>query len=242
VSHDPADPRALPYLPPVDPAASGSGAGVAVTPDAFAGFLADGDEEIARWALSQQLAERPRALVYDTFVREAMRLVGERWSSGRWTISEEHLASRTLGRVLASVAPEPSPAARVDPVAVLAGVAGEEHAIGLMALSHVLGEAGLSVHDLGPDVPADDLARYVSKVEGRLVALSASSSARLDELVDTVAALHALPSHPVVIVGGRITEHADLSPVGADFVGASLVDCARYARELARGGRLSDPS
>ena len=51
-------------------------AGAEVTAEAFAGFLADGDEEIARWALQRQLSARPRAEVYDTFVRDAMRLVG----------------------------------------------------------------------------------------------------------------------------------------------------------------------
>ena len=87
-------PRGLPFLPPVDPAGGGHAGDAAVTAEAFAGFLADGDEEVARWALSRMLEGTPRAVVYDTFVRDAMRLVGERWVAGRWTISEEHLASR----------------------------------------------------------------------------------------------------------------------------------------------------
>ena len=34
-----------------------------------------------------------------------------------------------------------------------------------MTLSHVLREAGFAVNDLGPDVPADDLARYAARTE-----------------------------------------------------------------------------
>lgn len=232
-----------PFLPPVDPAVAHGAAGAAVTAEAFAGFLADGDEEIARWALSRQLAARPRAAVYDTFVREAMRLVGERWLSGRWTISEEHLASRTLSRVLASLAPEPSPADRLDPVAILAGVAGEEHAIGLMALAHVLRESGFAVADLGADVPAEDLVRFTAKADARLVALSASSSVREEVVRDTVTAVLALPRPPAVMVGGRIAELTSLGDLGADWVGTSLVDCARFAGDLAtRLGAERDPA
>jgi methanogenic corrinoid protein MtbC1 len=224
----------LPFLPPVDPAAARqAAAGAEVTPEAFAGFLVDGDAEIVRWALQRQLAVRPRAEVYDTFVREAMRLVGERWVAGRWTISEEHLASRTLATALASVAPAETPAARLDPVAVLAGVAGEEHSIGLLTLTHVLQEAGFAVSDLGPNVPAEDLVRFVAKTEARLVALSATTVVREEMLRDAVAALRALPSSPAIIVGGRIADQADMTAIGADWAGTSLVDCARFARDLA---------
>ena len=231
MSHDPEAPRGLPFLPPVDPTAARPGDAL-VTAEAFAGFLADGDEELARWALSRELAARPRAVVYDTFVRDAMRLVGDRWVSGRWTISEEHLASRTLGRVLTSLAPPPHPLDRVSPVAVLAGVAGEQHSIGLMTLAHVLAEAGFAVSDLGPDVPADDLVRFVARSDARLVALTASSASREENLRDTAAAIRALPRPPALIVGGRIAELVAVGDLGADWSGSSLVDCARFARQL----------
>lgn len=233
MSDDRQAPRGLPFLPPVDPAAARSLAGTAVTAEAFAGFLADGDEDVARWALSRQLAVRPRTVVYDTFVRDAMQLVGERWLTGRWTVSEEHLASRTLARVLGSVAPVPHPLDRIAPVAVLAGVAGEEHSIGLMALAHVLAEAGFATSDLGPDVPAEDLVRYAAKAEARLVSLTATTAVRDETLRDTVAALRALPARPAVFVGGRLADLADLADLGADWSGTSLVECDRAARALA---------
>ena len=204
-----------------------------VTSEAFAGFLADGDMDVARWALTRQLSGRPRAAVYDTFVREAMQIVGERWISGRWTISEEHLASRTLGRVLASVAPTPHPVDRIAPLAVLAGVTGETHSIGLMTLAHVLAEAGFAVSDLGPDVPSEDLVRYASRSQARLVALTASTSMREETVRDTVAAIRALPDRPTVIVGGRIADAGEPPDLGADWVGASLEACGRFARQLA---------
>ena len=225
-------PPPLPSLPPVDPANAHLGADISA--DAFAGFLTDGDAEVATWALRRALARRSRAEVYDTFVRDAMRLVGERWLAGRWTISDEHLASRTLLRVLTSVAPAMRPQDRLGVPAVLASVEGEDHSIGLVALSQVLTEAGFEVADLGPDVPTDDLVRYVARHGARLVAVAAMTDDRIGVVRDVVAALRAVPTPPVVIVGGRIADVADLAPLGADWTGSSLVEVARFADGLAR--------
>ncbi len=207
----------------------------------MAAFLTDGDEPVARWALNQLLDGQPRAVVYDTFLRDTMRIVGERWASGRWTISEEHLATQTLARVLTSLAPADSQAQRIGPQAVLAGVAGEEHAIGLILLDHLLREGGWSVAQLGPNVPVHDLVRFVAKFGARLVALTASNAERSETLHDTIVALRALPSAPKVMVGGRIVDVTDPSVLGADWTGTSVHEAARFA-EVLRAELLSGPS
>jgi MerR family transcriptional regulator, light-induced transcriptional regulator len=222
----------FPRLPPVQPTGGGSSA---ITPEVLAGFLVDGDQELVRWALSLAFGAQTRAEVYDTLVRDAMRLVGKRWTAGRWTISEEHLASRTLVKVLASLAPPESPAERVAPLALLAGVAGEEHSLGLVMLDHVLREVGLGTADLGPNVPADDLVHYAAKAQANVVAITAAGQAREETVRDTIAALKAMPSAPVVMLGGRIADVADvvgLRDAGADWVGSSLRDAAAFARRL----------
>jgi len=160
----------LPVLPPVDPLSSLQPAPDAVTPEAFAALLVDGDVDLATWALRVALSGRPRADVYDTLVHDAMRLVGENWSKGRWTISEEHLASQTLTSALAVVAPSVSPSDRIGPLAVVSCITCGEHSLGLITLEHVLREAGWSVANLRQDVPLDDLVRYATRMQARLVA------------------------------------------------------------------------
>ncbi|MEI7745009.1 MAG: B12-binding domain-containing protein, partial [Chloroflexota bacterium] len=124
----------LPFrLPPVDPA-SARVTGDALSPELLAGLLADGDDELAGWTLQHALEGGSRAEIFDGLLRSAMTLVGEHWRSGRWSIAEEHLASRTLLRALERVRPVLGPEGRIGPLAVLAGVAGEEHMIGLVCL------------------------------------------------------------------------------------------------------------
>jgi methanogenic corrinoid protein MtbC1 len=226
----------LPFLPPVDPAnAARPLPPTTLTPEMLASLLADGDDELAAWALRGALAERRRAEVFDGVLREAMALIGQRWAEGRWTVAEEHLASQTVIRALDRIRESAGPAGRVGPLAVLAGVAGEHHAIGLACLDQVLREDGWTVANLGPDVPAADLARFLARNQASLVALTASLPDRLDALREAVAAARAVrPADPLpVMVGGAIAgDPAVLVGLGVDWAGTSLVDASRFAASI----------
>ena len=222
----------LPFrLPPVDAAAADVPAG-SLSPELLAGLLADGDDELAAWTLRHALEEASRAEVFDGLLRDAMRLVGERWRTGQWTIAEEHLASRTLLRALERIRPEIGPEGRVGPVAVLAGVAGEQHMIGLVCLEQVLAEDGWTVANLGADLPAKDLGSFVERNEVALVALSAMDVGRVGTLADSVRAVRAAAGdrRVPVLVGGRITAQPGLGDtVGADGVAHSLAEAVSLA-------------
>jgi methanogenic corrinoid protein MtbC1 len=218
----------------VDPAAAAEVPSTSLTPELLAGLLADGDDELAAWTIRHALDESSRAAVYDGLLRDAMRLVGDRWRSGRWTIAEEHLASRTLLRTLERLRPDVGPEGRIGPQAVLAGVAGEHHMIGLVCLEHLLADDGWTVANLGADLPAADLGVFVGRNEVALVCLSAMDGARVGALADAVAAIRAADARAVVLVGGGITSVPGIgATVGADGVAHSLGE----ALELARANR-----
>jgi MerR family transcriptional regulator, light-induced transcriptional regulator len=224
----------LPSLPPVDPdAANPRGS---LSPELLASLLADGDDELAAWTLRHALEEAPRAQVFDGLLRDTMHLVGERWSTGQWSVAEEHLASRTLLRALEQVAPDLGPEGRIGPIAVLASVAGEHHMIGLVCLEQVLMEAGWTTTNMGADLPAADLARFVSRNEVALVALSATDPARLGALADTVLAIReATPDRRIpVLVGGGIANRPGLAAaLQVDWTGTSVSAAAAFAATVA---------
>jgi methanogenic corrinoid protein MtbC1 len=221
----------LPKLPPVDPSAADVVPGADLSPELLAGLLADGDDELAAWTLSHAMRQATRAEVFDGLLRDAMRLVGERWVNGQWGIAEEHLASRTLLRALERVRPQLGPEARIGPVAVLAGVAGEHHMIGLVCLEQVLAEAGWTTANLGADLPAQDLGRFVARNDVTLVALSAVDPARLGALADAVDAARAAGGESLrVMVGGQLAERPGVRPATqVDWAGSSLVEAAAFA-------------
>ncbi len=220
-------------LPPVDPRAAREVPTSSLSPELLAGLLADGDDELAAWTLRHALAESSRAEVFDGLLREAMTLVGDRWESGQWTVAEEHLASRTLLRTLERIRPQLGPESRIGPVAVLAGVAGERHMIGLACLEQVLADVGWTIANLGADVPAADLGAFVARNEVALVALSASDRERVGSIADSVQAVHAAAAEhrPPVVVGGRIAGEPGLAAaVDADAVVGSLGAALAFAQ------------
>jgi methanogenic corrinoid protein MtbC1 len=225
-------------LPPVDPAEAGRPHPATLSPELLAGLLVDGDDELAAWVIRDAMAERSRPEVYDGIVREAMRIVGDGWVDGRWSVADEHLASQTLLRALERVRPHLGPEGRVGPLAVLAGVAGERHVIALVCLDHVLQEAGWTVANLGADVPAEDLARFIGSNEAVLVAVGASDPGRADTVVATVAAARAARSVDpplTVMIGGRVAEDpASIAAARPDWAGISLAAAAAFARERGR--------
>ena len=219
------------HLPPVDPSAADEVPGASLSPELLAGLLADGDDELAAWTLRHAMDESSRADVYDGLLREAMHLVGERWRSGRWSVAEEHLASRTLLRALERVRPEIGPEGRIGPLAVLAGVAGEQHMIGLACLEQVLAEDGWTVANLGADVPPADLATFVGRNEVALVCLSAMDGGRVGELADAVRAARGARAGTPVLIGGGISSRPGIAAtVEADGLAHSLVEALALAR------------
>jgi methanogenic corrinoid protein MtbC1 len=226
--------RDAPHLPPVDPHAARVPA-ASLTPELLASLLADGDDELAGWTLRHAMDELPRAEVFDGLVTEAMRLVGQRWLSGEWSIADEHWASQTLVRALDAVRPEIGPEGRVGPLAVLAAPTGELHAVGLVCLEQCLREAGWQVANLGPDCPAPDLARFVDERAPQLVALTASHVDRLPSLLEAVAAVRAAgPGIPVAVGGSLAARPGVRETLGVEWTGSTIGAALAFAGTIAR--------
>ena len=231
------DDHDAPRLPPVDRAAADEGLATAYSPELLASLLADGDDDLAAWTIRQALADGTRVSVYDGLVTDAMRLVGERWVTGQWSIAEEHLASQTLLRALERIRPQLGVEGRIGPLAVLAGVAGEQHMIGLVCLDHVLSESGWTVANLGADVPAADLASFIARNDAALVALTASQMARTEDVTATVDAVRATgPRRLPILLGGHLGAQPGVAATfRLDWAGSTLEGAARFAESVFAG-------
>ena len=224
----------MPELPEVP--AQLSPDGDVAAPEFLASLLADGDDDMAAWVMSQALSERSRAEVYDEVVRPAMELVGTRWAEGQWSISVEHLASVALNQALSRVRPPENPESRIGPTAVLAAPEMEQHVAGLVCLAQILEDDGWHVENLGANVPADDLVSFISARDVDLVAMSIGTADRLEALRGAVDALRAAGGGaaelPLLVGGHGVAEIAQLA--GASRVCHSLADAQQFARTLRR--------
>lgn len=137
---------------------------------------------------------------YSRVVAPAMHEIGALWEKGAITVADEHAATELTHRVLAGLrAPfsvevaAGSGGESESPLALLAAVEGERHALGLRMAADVLEDTGYRVIYLGADVPTGALLQSVEALSPDLLALSATMpdlAPVLEEAVDGVRREH----------------------------------------------------
>jgi methanogenic corrinoid protein MtbC1 len=140
----------------------------------------------------------------------ALVRVGELWAEGELTVAEEHAATAITTRLherLTARIPAPVP-----PVgrAVVAGVTGNQHALGVRMVADTLAEVGWEVHYLGTDLPTEDLLLTVQRLRPDAVLLGVTLADQVPALRHTVARLREWRAQqpddtrlPLLIAGGQ---------------------------------------
>ncbi len=102
--------------------------------------------------------------------------------------------------------------------------------IGLVCLDQVLRERGWTVANLGADVPAEDLARFLTRNEARLVAITASHPSRTEAATVTAATVRGAAPGLTIMLGGRLAADPGVAAVvGVDWSGHSIAEATRFA-------------
>lgn len=134
--------------------------------------LKSGDAGQARTLISYPVASvADRTAFLDRVVGEAMRLVGEGWREGRWSVDEEHRASYIVSDVLDRMRP-PAEGPRIRR-AVLAAPPAELHDLPLRMVRLVLEWSGWETDYYGADVPWSALEYAIVRRPPELLALTA---------------------------------------------------------------------
>lgn len=157
--------------------------------------------------------------VYLEILLPAQREIGRLWHRGEVNIAEEHLVTSTTERaqsVLVHSAPAVEPNGRT---VVAAAVAGDQHDIGLRAVSDAYQLAGWRTLFLGRNMPPRDLAEALGFFDADLLLLTATLTTHLPRVRDTIEAVrqHSGPDVRILVGGATFDESPDLwEKVGAD--------------------------
>ena len=136
--------------------------------------LVAGDERDAR-RLVEGLTEEGVSVttVAQEVLTPALRRIGEEWSAGRLTVSEEHRAAAIVERILGEH--HPTPRGRRRGTAVVVALAGERHSLPTAMAAAALRDDNWHVHHLGADVPGADLMRFIDAQSVDLVVLTVTT-------------------------------------------------------------------
>ena len=131
--------------------------------------------------------------------------IGLAWADQEINVHQEHLLSEAIEDVLRSTRLQiPLPKTSeyyVD--LILATMAGERHGLGLQILALLAALQGITVHQLGVDLPIHDIAEVAKTYPEATVAISISSAADVSLTTRQLVELrNALPEDTGLLVGG----------------------------------------
>ncbi len=141
----------------------------------------------------------------------ALREVGDRWHRGEMSIAQERIASNCARRHLISLLHTFNSVAK-GPAVVFATLSGERHELGILMYAMIAASLRVRTFYLGPDLPAEEVARCALRINALAVGISLVNH---DQLETTLAQLHALrrqlPGAVEIWLGGPALVHIDES-------------------------------
>ena len=182
---------------------------------AYAAALLSGDEVAAELAIRDAMeAQLSTPEIDDEIIAPALWLIGELWERGDISVADEHLATEISLRVLALQREARRVAgARPDHRVLLAAPSGEMHVVALRMIANLLRGAGYDVIMLGADVPPQDLASSVKRLEPDVICLSSTMPGGDDRVLITMHEVREVwPEATFVLGGGGLTSRVQTRP------------------------------
>ena len=195
--------------------------------------LAEFNEEVVTQTVSQRLdrGDSPIDLIKE--LQEGMRLVGERFDSGTYFLSELLMAADLFTRVMDQLEPLLQGRAMEKIGRMVIGTPkGDIHDLGKNIFATVARGAGFDVHDLGVDVPVEKFVSAVEDLKPDVVGFSALITTAFEMMKQVMATLEekGLRDDLKVIVGGGVTTDKVREYIGADAQTNDAVEGVRFCK------------
>lgn len=181
--------------------------------------------------------------VHDHVLLATQAEAGRMWLMEEIGVRDEHYGSEIVERALSMLQQAvPTPAADA-PQVMLFGVAGNLHDLGQRVVAQRLQLAGLRVHNIGANLPIDEIGLALREHDCDLIAISAVMTLHLPALVEQVAALRDAMAEafgdararPVVVGGPPFRTVPDLHvAIGADAGVGDAASAVAAAQRLLR--------
>src|SRR5687768_3922159 len=154
----------------------------------------------------------------DALAAPFLREVGEAWHDKRLSVSQEHLATAVVQRVVSETAPLLT-GGMGNPAIVIATLEGERHANGALMAAAVAASEGWWVIYLGADLPAKEIADATVRTRARVTGISMVLPEKKSQFASALRELdHALPDETTLLVGGAGSRGFQMSLRGRKVV------------------------
>jgi len=182
--------------------------------------------------------ENPLNIMND--VREAMKIIGDKFSSKEYFLPELIMSGEILTQIFEVLGPklkETLKGGEKKGKVLLGTVFGDIHDIGKDVVKFMLDANGFEVKDLGVDVPSDKFIESLKEFKPKVLALSGFLTLAYDSMKEIIEKLKAagLRDGVKIMIGGGTVDERIVDFVGADAYGESAVDAVNLATKWMEG-------
>jgi len=172
------------------------------------------DAELLESLLQRQYQQQGmQGFILNTVV-PLLNSVGELWARGKLQIFQEHFLSQQLIRFLNTEIAKLQRHAR-KPRVLLATLPGEEHTLGLLMVAAMLSSHGVSIINIGAEVPMDQIGHAVEQFNVDIVGITFSGAYQYKNIRPHLIELRELIADDIEIwTGGEGVRRLRKLPVG----------------------------
>ena len=189
--------------------------------------LVDFDQDFVLAEVNTRLdgGEDPMNLVRE--LQEGMNLIGERFNTGQYFLSELLMSSDLFTKAMDIVEPKLAGTAQESIGKIVIGTPkGDIHDIGKNIFCVVAKGMGFEIHDLGVDIPPDRFVEAVEEVKPQILGFSALLTTAFEPMKQVMDLLEekGLRDGLRVIVGGGVVTETVQKYIGADGQTTDAID------------------
>jgi len=168
---------------------------------------------------------------------KGMEVVGQKYEKKEYYLPQVLLSAQTMYAALDVALPKLKPGGSVHAKVVTCVVEGDVHDIGKNIVKAMLTGAGMTMFDLGRDVPIKNIVEK-AKVEGaNIIATSTLMTPTLAGMKEIEKMLKEANMKPGIktMIGGGATSKEFAAQIGADAWGYDAIEAVQIAQRLAKG-------
>lgn len=176
----------------------------------------------------------PKVIIFDS-LSKAMGVVGQKYESKQYFLPQVLLSAQTMYQALDVTLPKLKVDANAVPgKVVLAVVEGDVHDIGKNIVKAMLTGAGLTIFDMGRDVPVKNLVEKVKTEGAQVLATSTLMTPTLAGMkeIERILKEENLKGKVKTIIGGGATSKEFSNQIGADGWAYDAVEAVSVVQTL----------
>ncbi|SHH78322.1 cobalamin B12-binding domain-containing protein [Clostridium grantii] len=173
--------------------------------------------------------------IYTKIIKEAMYDVGKAWEMGEISISQEHLATSVISRIMANIYMDYFILTEITKGKIIVTTATNEyHELGIRIVADLLELDGWDVIYLGSNIPKEDLVKTILKERPSFLVISVTMAfniSKAKEIIDEIKGNDDLRKLKILAGGQAFNYFDNKSKIGADKISLSVSETLDTARE-----------